>query len=727
MENQDLRILMADDDPAQLMLSEAALAGAGFLVQTVADGADAVEQFDQIAPDLVVLDVNMPRMSGIEACRRIRQAAAGRALPILMLTGRNDLKAISEAFAAGASDFAQKGINPRLLVERVRFLMRDRSLQEELRASRSRLLLAQRIARVGHWELATDGRTLHASTVLGEILGIDPAQLGGFEDFVRMLDAQDQFVVRQSFLACATGEGRYSHDHTLRTAAGAVVRVHQEAELVQDSERPRGGTVIVTMQDLTRLHLAEESVRVLSYTDSSTGLPNRRRLAEQLAAALADGPAVASTGVVAIRVHHFDQIVQAQGLERANALLARVARRIEVELAAVSEGGAVPWRAASPSVCRAADAQLALVLRSRISESHLGEVALGMLQSLSADPVRDDDGYVPALGAGIAIAGAEPLVAEQLIERAQVAADQSTRPWSCETYSPAPLARSRRRLQVEAALRGAIDRGEMRVAYQPRVAIDDYALRGVECLVRWNSPHSEAVTPAELIAIAEGAGLAEEIGRWVLAEACRQVAAWRHRYEREIALSVNLSARQLHDPALVEFVQRTLEKNGLPAAALELEVTESNLAQSPVESRQVLDTLRAIGVRIAIDDFGAGYSSLGQIRRIPFDCLKLDRSLIADLYTDLGAQGVATAVIAMTRSLRVRSVAVGVEDAATLEMLAALGCDELQGQYVAAALGPREFEDWLDDGGAVALARPAIDVVDALEAVERRAFAKRLD
>jgi DNA-binding response OmpR family regulator len=165
--DRNTMILMADDDPAQIMLAEAALAGAGFVVQSVGDGADALEQFEGLKPDVVILDVNMPRMSGIDACRAIRERAGGRALPILMLTGRNDLSAISEAFAAGASDFAQKGINPRLLVERVRFLLRDRDLQEEVRASRSKLLLAQRIARVGHWELATDVRTLHVSPMLG--------------------------------------------------------------------------------------------------------------------------------------------------------------------------------------------------------------------------------------------------------------------------------------------------------------------------------------------------------------------------------------------------------------------------------------------------------------------------------------------------------------------------------------------------------------------------------
>jgi len=155
------RILIIDDDPDITEAMTVVLENKGYDVASAADGSAGMEQVQAQRPDLIILDVMMPRMTGIEACRAIREQAASRTVPILMLTGRNDLPAISDAYAAGASDFAQKGMNPRLLVERVRFLLRDRDLQEELRSSRSKLLLAQSIARVGHWEVDADGRTLH--------------------------------------------------------------------------------------------------------------------------------------------------------------------------------------------------------------------------------------------------------------------------------------------------------------------------------------------------------------------------------------------------------------------------------------------------------------------------------------------------------------------------------------------------------------------------------------
>ena len=714
-------VLIADDDPAQIMLSEAVLAGAGFVVHSVGDGADAVEQFEQVKPDIVILDVNMPRMSGIDACRAIRERAGGRVLPILMLTGRNDLPSITDAFAAGASDFAQKGINPRLLVERVRFLLRDRDMQEELRASRSKLLLAQRIARVGHWELATDGRTLHVSPVLGEILEVDPAQLRSFEDFVCMLEKSGQFALRQAFLACATGEGRCSFDHTLRTSAGTAVCVHLEAELVGDAGQLQEGTVIVTLQDLTRLHHAEEAVRTLSYSDAATGLPNRRHLSEQVAAALQDSAGIVASGIVAFRIHNLDQVAQAQDLEAANQVVASVAGHLEAELANLSDGGTVPWRAASAAVCRTAEAELAMLLRSRVSEEHLAELAHAMLQSLAMRPTGDDRTYVPGISVGIAFAGPDRPGAEQLLQRAHAAAEQATSPWTCETYSPVPQERSRRRLRIESVLRGAIERGEMSLVFQPRIAIDSYELVGVECLARLASAELGDVEPAEFIAVAEGAGLIDGIGRWIVGEACRQVAAWRRHFGRDFFVSVNLSARQLRNPRLADVVRAALKANELPANALELELTEASVVESPAEARKMLERLRALGVRISIDNFGTGYSSLSQVRKLQFDSIKLDRTLVADLYTDLGAQGVATAMISMARSMHVRSVAEGIEDADTLEMLRALGCDEIQGHYVSPPLSATDFESWLAAGGAAGLERQGtLEVIDALEAVERR-------
>jgi EAL domain-containing protein (putative c-di-GMP-specific phosphodiesterase class I)/DNA-binding response OmpR family regulator/GGDEF domain-containing protein len=727
---QDARvttILIADDDPAQRLLVETALAAAGFLVHVACDGQEAVEQFPGANPDCVILDVMMPRMTGIEACREIRRLAGGRLLPVLMLTGRNDLLAISDAYSAGATDFAQKGLNPRLLVERVRFLLRDRAQQEELLASRSKLLLAQRIARVGHWELRPDGSTLSVSPVIAEMLEVEAEKLAGYESFVRMLAPADRESVRQAFLNCATGGGRFSFDHTLRTPRGTEICVHQEAETVEFGSAAQAQTIIVTCHDLTRLRRAEENVRLLSNFDTASGLPNRRYLADQVMLAIEQQSDAVASAVVAYRLHDFDRIVHAQGVETGTRLLVQVARRLEEELARIARaGGEVLWRSDLPGVCRTSDGELALLIRSRVSAHHLAQVARAALQFASA-PEAFGSTHVPAIGAGIAPLVGSAAEAEQIIVNAHAAAEQAREPGSCRLYSSVPQAQSRRRLQIESALRAAVQRQQLHAVYEPRVAIDTLDLVGVECLVRWEHPQFGALRPDEFAEIAEASGSSEEIGRWALDEAAGQVAAWRRRFAKDMFLSLSLSARQLQDGGLVAAVDAALDRHKLPAAALELELAEASIARPADETRTVLAALRTRGVRIAIDEFGTGYSSLSQVRRLAFDCLKVGRSLIAELYTDLGAQGVAAAVLAMARALRVRSVAEGVEDSAAVDMLRALGCDEIQGPYISPPLGARAFEGWLEEGATAHLRlRDALELEGLLES-SAIALAGRID
>jgi PAS domain S-box-containing protein len=698
-------ILIADDDPSVLLLAEAALVGAGFMVHTAADGDEALQRFAEVVPDIVILDVDMPKMNGIEACRAIRQQAGSRLVPILMLTGRNDLPAISQAYAAGANDFAQKGMNPRLLVERVRFLLRDRAMQEEIRSSRSKLLLAQSIARVGHWELNPEGATVHVSPMIGELLGVDAQALGRYEEFIALLEPAERSDVRAAFVTCATGNGRFSFDHRIKAADGRVICVHQEAELIEGSGGSNERVVIVTLQDLTRLHEAEETVRLLSYFDTDTKLPNRRHLEEQVAQALHERSSTAAFAAVAFRVLAFDRITQAQGSAFAHKLLSHVARHIETELGRICQGGTILWRTDLPSVCRTADGELSLLLRSRISAEHVATVVHAVLESLSKEAAAPDVEFVPAVSAGVALAESDSVTAAQVLGNAHAAAELATDPRSCAFFSPLPQVHARRRLLMESALRGAVERRELHLVFQPRMTIDTFDLTGVECQVRWESPQFGAVKPDELAALADEAGIGDDIGRWMLEESCRQLAIWHERYDRHFFVANTLSSRQLRDPNLVGNVQSLVQRHKLTADSLQIETREASLIDAPDAAVAALIGLRKAGVRIGIDDFGTGHSSLGLVRRVPFDSMKLDRALMADLYTDPWAQGVTSAVLAMARAMKIRAVCDGIDDAATVQMLQALGCDELQGPYVAKAMKVRDFEEWLEDGGPALLSR----------------------
>jgi EAL domain-containing protein (putative c-di-GMP-specific phosphodiesterase class I) len=264
--------------------------------------------------------------------------------------------------------------------------------------------------------------------------------------------------------------------------------------------------------------------------------------------------------------------------------------------------------------------------------------------------------------------------------------------------------RALRLIDLESAMHGAMARGEVSLAYQPRFALADHALCGTEALLRWKHPQLGSVAPAEFIPIAEESGLIMAIGSWVLHEACRQAAIWRGRYGLQLTISVNVSAYQLRVPrTLVEDVLAALRCSGLPPNALELELTESMMINAAGESLAALHELRSLGISIALDDFGTGYSSLGYLRRLPVDCLKIDRSFVSDLSADEGAERVLQAILGIATALQLRTVGEGIETAAQLEFLRRHGCLEGQGFLLANPLDTNALEALLAESTAIGI------------------------
>ncbi|PKO49653.1 MAG: diguanylate cyclase, partial [Betaproteobacteria bacterium HGW-Betaproteobacteria-21] len=235
------------------------------------------------------------------------------------------------------------------------------------------------------------------------------------------------------------------------------------------------------------------------------------------------------------------------------------------------------------------------------------------------------------------------------------------------------------RLVMESALRGAVARKELVLHYQPQIDFADGSLAGAEALVRWQHPELGLVPPGRFIPLAEEMGIIGEIGEWVLNEACRQMVAWAVEGFEVPLVAVNLSARQIDRDQIVEITAGALQRNGLAAERLELEVTESMIMREPERALDVLDGLRALGVALAIDDFGTGYSSLAYLRRLPLNRLKVDQSFVSDIGHDTNGEAIIRAVIALARSLGLSAVAEGVETQAQAAFLRAEGCDIGQG------------------------------------------------
>ena len=324
--------------------------------------------------------------------------------------------------------------------------------------------------------------------------------------------------------------------------------------------------------------------------------------------------------------------------------------------------------------------------------------------------IAQREAYVSA-SIGVALYPRDGESAEDLLKRSDLAMYQAKTAGRdiCQFYSPESESRVSRKLDMESGLRRALKRGEFEVHYQPQTSLADGSPTSVEALLRWNSPELGWIPPAQFIPLAEETGLINSIGAWVLETAMIQAGAWQDMGLRPMRMCVNVSARQLN-PSLVETVARVLDKTGLPASSLELEITEGVMVGKDAVTQAALDDLRAMGIGFAIDDFGTGYATFEYLKRLPVRTLKLDGQFVCGVCDNSDDVAIVTASVSLARSLGLRLVAEGVETAEQHERLRKLGCDDCQGYHVYQPLPAATLEKVLAKAQASAADRPRLTI-----------------
>jgi predicted signal transduction protein with EAL and GGDEF domain len=351
-------------------------------------------------------------------------------------------------------------------------------------------------------------------------------------------------------------------------------------------------------------------------------------------------------------------------------------------------------------------------------------VADRLVESLSA-PVSLGWG-APRIGTsiGVALSGAGGDSAEDLLRNADIAmyAAKASGRGRVQLFQPELLERAAAKSDLDARLRGAADRGELRLEYQPIVELGAWPRRvvGLEALVRWDPAGGPTQMPADFIGLAEETGEIMPIGRWVIHEACRQASVWQRDHGRpDLRINVNLSARQFADPGLVGVVGAALHQSDLPASCLTLEITESTLMVQTKDTAERVRELRAMGIRISIDDFGTGYSSLGYLQAFELDELKIDRSFVSPADTVGDPRVISRAIVELGRALGLEIVVEGIESQSQARWFSSLGCQYAQGFYFAEPLSPIEADAYLA-GSRPGEPRAGITAIDS-RARRRRA------
>lgn len=433
---------------------------------------------------------------------------------------------------------------------------------------------------------------------------------------------------------------------------------------------------------------AESHVRQLAYNDVLTGLPNRKHFTDKLAEYVSR-PSL-NSGLVAILfldLDRFKLINDTFGHDSGDLLLKVVAERL---VGCVRQGDIVS---------RFGGDEFVVMLRNIKSYSAIEGIAAKIQQALARPFVFLGKELRITTSIGIATYPDNGDDINILLKNADLAMYRAKRRGnSYEFFESRMEEESSRRLALENDLRGAIERGEMRLFYQPQVDVNSGELVGAEALIRWQHPSNGFVNPLEFIALAEETGQIYEIGEWVLNTACQQLKQWHLQGFTQMRVAVNISGRQLDRGDLHEVVAEILDKVKLPPASLELEITESTIMENAERVIDTLQTLKSMGVSLAIDDFGTGYSSLSYLRRFPIDLLKVDREFVRDVDVDKVDADIVNAIITLAHALDVKVIAEGVETEAQHQFLRNQGCDFLQGYLYGKPIPSDEFSQQLESG-----------------------------
>lgn len=697
---ESARILVVDDDPLTRLMASEALREGGFVTLEAQDGAQALGMFDAAVPDLVLLDVMMPGLSGFEVCEQIRARPNGALVPIIMLTGLDDGDSVQRAFDVGATDFISKPINWTLLRFRIRYVLRSAQVMKELTRNKESLSNAQRIARLGSWEWLVGDDRVQRSDQYYRLFGQPASAFGaGMEAVLDHVYLPDRPLVAAALEGARRGVG-FQLTYRVVWPDGSVRTVVETVE-PGDSNEGAGLVMEGSAQDITDQVDAQRRIRQLAYYDHLTGLPNREFFRENLL-----GAAVrclrndSRCAVMVVDIDRFARINDSLGPERGDQVLQVIGHRLRECMgdrapAEPAGGGALP----SFKVARLAADEFGILMPD---VGHLDEAVavahrlLGVVRAPIHVPGQD---ITLSARIGLAVMPDHTGDADALLKAAETALNRAKRTNGepVALFSEEMKVAAFLRFTLEGELRRAIGDHELRVVYQPIVDAATGVIVKAEALVRWPHMGRGPVPPPEFISLAEETGMIVPLSREVFERVCADIAELEADMPPGFRISVNLSGVNFMDAQLIPTVRAELAKAGVPASRIEFELTETVLMRDLDYATGILAQLREMGVRVAVDDFGTGYSSLAYLRRLAVDTLKIDRSFVSELDDGQGI-AIVEAVIGLAHSLGLEVVAEGVETISQLAALHQRGCHLIQGYLFARPMSAKMLSQALQSG-----------------------------
>ena len=692
MKENTLKVLLIEDDEDDYILTSELLQeikGTNYEIVWVSKYQDALAAMLEGRYNVCLVDYRLGEGTGIELMREA--IASGCRMPMILLTGQGDKEIDIEATEAGAADYLVKGKLEASLLERtIRYSIAHAKMLETLRESENRFRLVVESANDAIILTNGQGKICAWNKSAQAIFGYTQNEILGQSLSVLFPPAYYHNVSnnRESDLLLASG---LLHPGSKAIELNGLKKDGSEFPLeisLSSWETTEGIFYSGIIRDITERKSFEEQLTHQALHDPLTKLANRvlfrNRVEHALALANRSHTPIA---ILFLDLDNFKTINDSMGHDVGDKLLVLVAERLQTSLRL------------SDTAARLGGDEFAVLIEAAARQVDAVWVAQRIID-IFRTPFSIDETEVfvgTSIGIATTITGKE--TPEELLRNADVAmyAAKNQGRNRCVVFEMTMHDALMQRVEIESDLRQAIERQEFVLHYQPIVDLQSKRIRGIEALVRWNHPEQGMIPPLKFIPVAEETNLIVPLGRWILEEACRQAHGWQTQYncESSLSITVNISSRQFQQKKFVEMVTDVLVESGLAPESLILEITENILLENTEGTIKKLHELKDLGIRFAIDDFGTGYSSLGYLQRFPIDILKIDKSFVDKINQSQEGVAVTRAIITVSDTLHLKTIAEGIENPEQIIALQNLGCEMGQGYHFAKPLNPEDMSEFL--------------------------------
>ena len=686
------KVVIIDDEPTTLSILEHAVSTLAD-VTLVSQSTHASSLIREKKPDIVILDINMPEMSGFDVCRELKSSQDTRDIPVIFITSLADSENEQIALSLGAIDFITKPIDIELCKMRVRnhlTIQRQKKMLTDVNSAleAEKKQLAITLKSIGDGVISIDAS--------GDVTFINPVaqRLTGFSEkealskpIELVMDLRDT-ATDEALLnpALYTLEVKrpvaMSYDAILISRHGQRFRVEDTASPIIDDDGSLKGAVIV-FQDVSEAVEMAVKMTHLTNHDQLTGLPNRVLLHDRVVQAITRSfHSRQSIALLLIDIDNFKYLNDSLGHQVGDFVISSVAKRLN---------NIIDDRV---TLARVGGDEFACLLTAE--DSHVGaDVVAAEFLKTAREPIEIDGiSHQLSLSIGISFYPQDAVNAEEMMRHADTAMYRAKSKGKDRfSFFSNDLQRAmHNRLDMELKLRRAIEANSLAVYLQPKYDFESKQVVGAESLVRLIDENGEVISPDQFIPLAEETGLIHQLGKQVLQKSCEFVASCSP-HTSDFKIAVNVAAKQLENPNFAAEVQAIIKGAGIAPESIELEVTESALMHDFEQTRLILESLSALNVTLALDDFGTGYSSLSYLRQFPLNVLKIDRSFVIDMDDEQQALDIVTAIVRLALSLNMTIVAEGIETMSQFNALQALGCHLGQGYFLHKPIAMADFFD----------------------------------